>query len=114
GFVQLVDEAEELVRTIVERCTETPEDDEQRKIGDLYTSFMDTERIEALGAAPLSDDLAKIDAVESVADLVRTIGALERSGVNSIAGLYIAPDRGQPDRYVTHVVQAGIGLPDES
>ncbi len=114
GFVQLVDEAEELVRTIVERCAETPEDDEQRKIGDLYTSFMDTERIEAIGAAPLSDDLAKVDAVESVTDLVRTIGALERSGVNSVAGLYIAPDRGQPDRYVTHVVQAGIGLPDES
>lgn len=114
GFVQLVDEAEELVRTIVERCAESPEDDEQRKIGDLYTSFMDTERIEALGAAPLSGDLAKVDAVGSIADLVRTIGALERSGVNSIAGLYIAPDRGQPDRYVTHVVQAGIGLPDES
>jgi len=114
GFVQLADEAEELVRTIVERCAESPEDDEQRKIGDLYRSFMDTERIEALGAAPLSGDLAKVDAVGSVPELVRTIGALERSGVNSVAGLYIAPDRGQPDRYVTHVVQSGIGLPDES
>ncbi len=114
GFVQLVDEAEELVRTIVERCAATPEDDEERKIGDLFTSFMDTQRIEQLGAAPLADDLTKIDQVASISDLVRTVGALERSGVNSMIGLYIAPDRGNPDRYVTHVVQAGIGLPDES
>ncbi len=114
SFIDLVDEAEELVRRIVETCAASPEDDEQRKIGDLYTSFMDTERIERLGAAPLADDLAAIDAVGSVEALVRTIGALERSGVDSIAGLYIAPDRGNPDRYVTHIVQSGIGLPDES
>ncbi|GAA3531788.1 peptidase M13 [Aeromicrobium flavum] len=114
GFIDLVDEAEELVRTIVERCADEPEGDEERKIGDLYTSFMDTERIERLGATPLADDLARIDAIDSVPALVRTIGELERSGVNSIAGLYIAPDRGNPDRYVTHVVQAGISLPDES
>jgi putative endopeptidase len=114
GFVQLVDEAEEIVRGIVERCAKEPQGDEERKIGDLYTSFMDTDRIEELGAAPLSDDLGRVDAIGSIPDLVRTIGALERSGVNSVAGLYIAPDRGQPDRYVTHVVQAGIGLPDES
>lgn len=114
GFVDLVDEAEILVRSIVESCAAEPEDDEQRKIGDLFASFMDTERIEQLGAAPLADDLAAIDAIDSIPSLVRTIGALERSGVNSIIGLYIAPDRGQPDRYVTHVVQAGIGLPDES
>ncbi|MCD9153544.1 M13 family metallopeptidase [Aeromicrobium duanguangcaii] len=114
GFIDLVDEAEELVRTIVERCAAEPQDDEERKIGDLFTSFMDTERIEQLGAAPLTDDLARIDAVTSIPELVRAIGALERSGVDSIAGLYIAPDRGRPDRYVTHVVQSGIGLPDES
>ncbi|WP_375000342.1 M13 family metallopeptidase [Aeromicrobium sp. CTD01-1L150] len=116
GFVTLVDEAEKVVRAIVEACRDEPEadDDEQRKIGDLYTSFMDEERVEQLGAAPLAEDLASIEAIETVPGFVQTLGHLERSGVASVVGLYIAPDRGNPDRYVMHVDQGGIGLPDES
>ena len=59
-------------------CDAEPEDDEQRKIGDLFASFMDTERIEQLGAAPLADDLAAIDAIDSIPSLVRTITDLLR------------------------------------
>ncbi len=75
---------------------------------------MDEDRIEALGATPLADDLAMVDAIVDVAGLVHTLGVLDRQGTGGVFGLYIAPDRGQPDRYVTHVVQSGIGLPDES
>lgn len=116
AFVGLVDEAEKVVRTIIETCRDSPAagDDEQRKIGDLFASFMDTERIEALGAEPLADDLARVDAVTSVPGLVETLGTLERAGAGSVVGLYIAPDRGHPDRYVMHVLQGGLGLPDES
>ncbi len=115
AFVHLVDESEKAVREIVEQARDGAiEGDEATKIGDLYRSFMDTERVEALGTTPLEPDLAAVDAVTDVASFVRTLGALERSGVGSVIGLYIAPDRGNPDRYVTHVVQSGIGLPDES
>ncbi|RYJ06961.1 MAG: peptidase M13 [Actinomycetales bacterium] len=115
AFVHLVDESELAVREIVEQARDGAiEGDDARRIGDLYRSFMDTERVEALGATPLEPELAAVDAVTDVASLVRTLGSLERSGVGSLLGLYIAPDRGHPDRYVTHVVQSGIGLPDES
>ena len=114
AFVTLFDEAERKVRTIIEGCRAEPSDDEQRKIGDLYASFMDEERVEALGIAPLADDLASIDEVTDVPTLVRVLGSLERAGVGSLFGLYVAPDRGRPDRYVSHLSQSGIGLPDES
>ena len=115
AFVTLVDDAEKIVRSIVESCRDEPGDDaDRRRIGDLYTSFMDTERVEALGAAPLADDLAAIDTVTDVAAFVETLGRLERVGVGSVFGLYVAPDRGNPDRYVAHLFQGGIGLPDES
>jgi putative endopeptidase len=115
SFVELVDEAEEIVRRIIESAAAEPGDDaDARRIGDLYASFMDTERIEGLGATPLTEDLATIDAITDVGSLVRTLGGFERQGVGGVFGLYIAPDRGRPDRYVTHVVQSGIGLPDES
>ncbi|TXL61868.1 M13 family metallopeptidase [Aeromicrobium terrae] len=114
AFVSLFDEAEKKVREIVEGCRDNPGDDEARKIGDLYASFMDEDRVEELGATPLEPELAQVDAIADVAGFVRTLGSLERSGVGSVFALYIAPDRGQPDRYVTHLMQGGIGLPDES
>ena len=87
---------------------------EARKIGDLYTSFMDTERIEALGAAPLREQLARIDRVDSIPALLRTVGELEREGVGGLFGTYIEPDPGNPERYVVFIVQSGLSLPDES
>jgi hypothetical protein len=114
AFVDLVDESELAVRRIIEACAADPHDSEQIKIGDLYASFLDEDRIEALGAQPLLADLAVVDALASAADFAATLGDLERSGVASILGIYIAPDRGNPDRYVAHVVQSGLGLPDES
>jgi len=114
AFVTLFDEAEKKVRAIIETCRDQPGSDEERKIGDLYASFMDEQRVEALGVTPVADELARVDDVTDVADLVRTLGALERAGVGSVFGLYIAPDRGQPDRYLTHLSQSGIALPDES
>ena len=115
AFVTLLDEAEAKVRVIVEGAQSASDgDEEQRKIGDLYSSFMDEDRIEALGAAPLAPELAIVDAIDSIPDLVDTLGLLERSGVGSVFGMYIAPDEGNPDRYIAYLVQSGIGLPDES
>src|SRR5688500_15983832 len=113
----LFDEAEKKVRSIVETCRDHPGDDadgEERKIGHLYASFMDEERVEALGAQPLADELGQVEAITDVASFVRTLGTLERVGVGSVFGLFIAPDRGKPDRYITHLSQDGLGLPDES
>jgi putative endopeptidase len=114
SFVTLVDEAEATVREIIETASQSPADDEQRKIGDLYASFMDEERVERLGAEPLAAELAQVDAVTDIASFVATLGELDRQGVGSVFGMYIGPDRGNPDRYVTHLGQGGIGLPDES
>ena len=115
AFMTLFDEAEKKVRSIIETCRDASSDDpEVQKIGDLYASFMDEERVEALGAQPLADELGQVEAITDLGSFVRTLGTLERVGVGSVFGLYIAPDRGQPDRYVTHLSQDGLGLPDES
>lgn len=114
SFMDLFDEAETKVRAIVESSAADPQDDEQRKIGDLYTSFMDVDRTEALGSEPLRADLALVDKVTDISGLVATLGAIERSGVAGMFGMYVSPDKGNPDRYLLTLVQGGIGLPDES
>ncbi|MGZ5402414.1 MAG: M13 family metallopeptidase [Aeromicrobium sp.] len=119
AFVTLLDEAEAKVRAIVGAAgtvsgSGQANDEEQRKIGDLYASFMDDASIEELGATPLEPELAKVDAISSIGSFVDTLGALERSGVGSVFGMFIAPDEGNPDRYIAYLVQSGLGLPDES
>ncbi|MDO9378589.1 MAG: M13-type metalloendopeptidase [Nocardioidaceae bacterium] len=117
SFVTLVDEAEAQVRAIVEAARDdrgTTDDRELAQIGALYASFMDTDRVEELGASPLADDLARVDGITDVAGFVRTLGGLERTGVSGVIGMYVSPDQGDPEHYVVSVLQAGLGLPDES
>jgi putative endopeptidase len=114
SFHLIAEQAEKDVHAIVEESRDADAGSEARKIGDLYTSFMDTERIAGLGAAPLADQLALVDGIDSIASFLGAVGALERDGVGGIVDLYIEPDPGDPERYVPFLVQSGITLPDES
>jgi len=114
SFHLLAEQAEKHVQEIVVESQQAEPGTEARKIGDLYASFMDTERIAALGAEPLRPQLERVDAVDSVPALLRTVGELEREGVGGIIDLYVEPDPGNPQRYVPFFIQAGLTMPDES
>lgn len=114
SFHLIAEQAEKDVRAIVEESQDAEPGTESRKVGDLYTSFMDTERIEELGTAPLTDRLARIDAISSIPELLRTAGEFERDGLGGMFTLYVEPDPGNPTRYLPFLVQGGLSLPDES
>ncbi|WP_158867541.1 M13 family metallopeptidase [Leifsonia sp. AG29] len=114
SFMILAEEAEAAVREIVEAAQSAPEGTEERKFGDLFTSFMDEERIEALGVKPVEAQLALASDVQSVSDLLETVGRLERHGIGGFFQLFVDNDPGDPERYLVFVEQAGISLPDES
>ncbi|MCW3493133.1 M13 family metallopeptidase [Microbacterium sp. SSM24] len=114
SFHLIAEQAEKDVHAIVEESQAAEAGTEARKIGDLYTSFMDTARISELGAAPLADHLARVDAVSDIPSFLRTVGELERDGVAGLVHVYIEPDPGNPQRYVPFFIQGGLSLPDES
>ncbi|MCP2032893.1 putative endopeptidase [Okibacterium sp. HSC-33S16] len=120
SFHQLAEEAEKAVKDIILEAQDAPADAtgptaaEQRKVGDLYTSFMDDELIETLGAAPIAEQLAAIDGIESIEQFVATVAGLERVGVSGFFQLYVDNDPGNPERYLVLIEQGGISLPDES
>lgn len=114
SFHLIAEQAESDVRAIVDEATTAEPGTVRRKIGDLFTSFMDTERIDRLGAEPLRPQLARVDAIDSVPSLLRTVGELEREGIGGMIGTFIEPDPGHPERYVVFFVQGGLSLPDES
>ena len=114
SFMMLAEDAEKAVREIIVEAQTAPAGTLERKFGDLYTSFLDEERIEALGATPLESDLKAVDAVTTISELLATLGRLERGGVAGAFHLYVDNDPGNPERYLVFIAQGGIGLPDES
>jgi len=114
-FVTLADEAEKQVKEIIEACASGEiTGDDAVKIGDLFASFMDEDRVNALGADPVRPRLAQIEALTSKGELGAFLGAFERDGGGGIFGSYIDTDDRNSDRYLVNVLQGGIGLPDES
>ncbi|HEY0118257.1 MAG TPA: peptidase M13, partial [Cellulomonas sp.] len=119
SFRTLHDEAQEHVRDIItdlgaHAAGAGAADDEHAKIGAAYASFMDTPRIEALGLAPLEEDLAPVRAAADKDALLVTLGTLQRTGAAAGVAFYVDNDAKDPERYVVHLVQAGLGLPDEA
>ncbi len=114
SFMVLAEEAEKAVRTIIEEAQGAQPGTLERKVGDLYASFMDEERVEALGAAPLEPLFGEIDDIADRDALLTAIGRLERRGARGFTALYVDNDPGDPERYLVIVEQAGLGLPDES
>ncbi|MEL5991023.1 M13 family metallopeptidase [Microbacterium phosphatis] len=114
SFHLLAEQAEKHVHTIIEDSQQAEPGTDARKVGDVYASFMDEERIAELGTAPLAEPLAAADAIADVASFLRTVGSLDRQGVANVIGVFVEPDPGQPTRYVPFLVQAGLSLPDES
>ncbi|HJT94946.1 MAG TPA: M13 family metallopeptidase [Mycobacterium sp.] len=116
AFRSLYDRAEEQVRDLITEAAASkaaPGTDEQR-IGDLYASFMDEATVAERGVQPLLDELAAIDEAGDGAALAAVIGALQRTGVGGGTGVYVDTDSKNSTRYLLHMSQSGLGLPDES
>ena len=116
AFRVLYDRAEEQVRELITGAASGSAEgatDEQR-IGELYASFLDEESVERRGLAPLLEELAQIDSAQDRDSLARVLGRLQRTGVGGGVGLYIDTDSKDSSRYLVHLSQSGLGLPDES
>ena len=114
SFHALAEDAEKAVREIIVEAQGSAVGTEERKFGDLYASYMAEARINDLGAAPLTDDLASVDAISDIPSFLETLGRLERQGVSGFFQLYVDNDPGNPERYIALFEQGGLGLPDES
>ena len=117
AFRLLHDQTEEHVRAIITELGEHTSADggtPAAQVGALYASFMDTERVAALGLDPIRSELERIDAAADRAELVTVLGELQRTGGAGAVGFWVDNDAKDPDRYVVFLHQGGLGLPDEA
>ncbi|MFC7446735.1 M13 family metallopeptidase [Rhodococcus daqingensis] len=116
AFRTLYDQAEIDVRAIITEAAEArgAEGTDLQRIGDLYSSFMDADTAERARLEPIAGELAAIDAVSDLSALAGLLGEMQRTGVSGAIGNYVDTDAKDSSRYLVHLTQSGIGLPDES
>jgi predicted metalloendopeptidase len=113
-FTKLEEGAERDLRDILEeaaRSKAAPGSDAQ-KVGDYYASFLDEATVEARGLKPLSDELARIDALQTKQDLAAYVGRAQRLFVAQPFAYFVAVDEKNSTQYVSTVTQTGLGMPD--
>ncbi|MDQ4104348.1 MAG: M13 family metallopeptidase [Actinomycetota bacterium] len=114
AFDVLTDQSEQNLRAIIEDNTtrDAAAGSSDQQIGDFYESFMDTARLEALGATPLKAPLDRIDALTSPADVVRYLGETAVTSIPSPVALYVNQDARNASAYIPYVSQSGLTLPN--
>ncbi|MDP3659446.1 MAG: M13-type metalloendopeptidase [Phenylobacterium sp.] len=85
---------------------------EQALVGALYKSFLDETKVEALGAKPLEQDLAKVRAARDKTEIARLMGAAVKGFGGSFFTAAIYDDAKDPMNYTVYLGQGGMGLPD--
>jgi putative endopeptidase len=99
-----------------------PAGSKERKVADLYNSYMDEAGIESTGLAPLRPHLDAIAAIHDKRELARALGETLRADVDALNntnyhtanlfGLWVAPGFDDPDRYFPYLLQGGLDMPD--
>jgi len=94
----------------------------ERKISDLYRSYMDEGAIESKGLEPLKSHLDAIRAIHDKRELAHAFGESMRADVDPLNntnfhtshlfGLWVAPGFNRADRYTPYLLQGGLGMPD--
>lgn len=116
-FAELADRTEADVKSIVDAVIarrSRPAGSTWQQIADLYLSATDETRIEALGAAPLQPELARIDAIRTAADLAAECGRLSAAGAGGPFAGAAGADGNSRDRTVVRITPGGTLLPSRA
>ncbi|ASE40592.1 M13 family metallopeptidase [Brevundimonas vesicularis] len=111
-FDVLYENAQAQLKSIIETSAANPANENARKVGALYASFMDEVKIEQLGATPLAADLAAVKAVTDHAGMARLMGESHSGFGGSLFGIDVFEDLKNPNLNSAYLGQGSLGLPD--
>lgn len=84
---------------------------EERAVARLHASYLDVDGRARAGTAAIDDELAAINGVTSVAELLWVLGQRQREGVPGLCTVSTQPDVDDPTRWAVHLFQGGLSLP---
>ncbi len=123
-FSILSDRSFEQIASIIEDTAKAnaPAGSDERKIADLYHSYMDEAAIESHGLTALKPHLDEIAAIRTPRELAHALGLTIRADVDALNntnfhtanlfGIWVAPSFNDPEHYAPYLLQGGIELPN--
>lgn len=114
SFDELREESSKRMRALLEEAVaKSGTNSTYQKIGDFYTSGMDSATIEQLGWQPIKADLKNIDAINNVNEFLSRLANMRTQGIgNALFGFFVQPDRRNVTVYIPYLSQGGTSLPD--
>ncbi len=83
-----------------------------QKIGDFWSTAMDSARIEKQGTEYLKPYLDEINSITDIPSLVNTVSDLNKIGVSALFRSGVAQDDKHSDVMILRLGQGGLGLPE--
>ena len=116
AFYWLYEQAEKQVKQIIldQAASNAAGGSNAQKIGDLYNSFMDEEKIEQLGITPIAKDLAAAASFKTADEFFQILGELESQGLSGLFYSYVSTDNKDSSKNIVYLGQSGLSLPDEA
>jgi len=83
-----------------------------QKIGDFWSSGMDSLSIDKQGLQPIQPDLDKINAIASIKDIIAVAAAFHAKGIEALFADYIGQDAKNSEVIAYQLWQGGLGMPN--
>ena len=118
SFTELVERNNQTLHRIVDRLAATAPANPQarqtaeQKLGAFYGSCMDSTAIERAGVGPLKNELARLEAIASRADLARALARGHHHSWDPLFNFGGTPDFKNSALVIASASQGGLGLPD--
>ena len=115
SFTVLDDQVQPQLQGIIEGIAKSDKlasGSDEKKIADLYASYMDTATIDSLGIKPLEPLFARIDALTDKKQFPALMAYLARIGVMNPVDFSVNQDDRDSTVNAVDLNQSGLGLPD--
>ena len=83
-----------------------------QKIGDFWTTAMDSAKADALGLKPLQPEFDKINAITDIKSFVNVVAELKKIGSFNLFADFVNQDNKNSDAMAYTLWQGGLGLPE--
>lgn len=112
-FYELREELKENLKNIIENLNDADlQNEDKRKIKDLYDSYMNEDLINSTGLTNINNFVSMVDNILVPSDLTNIIASFDKFGINTPFGSTVTQDDKKSDEMILTFGQSGLGLPD--
>ena len=113
SFIQLSGKNFKILKRIAETCIESGQkSDNQRKVGDFFTSFMDTDTLEKKKFSSITPLLKEIESIDEFQDVKKILVKMAKYAIPAFFNVFSSEDKKDSSIYSFYIMQGGMSLPE--